>query len=38
MKEHRRAVVIGDMNASAIADGVHWEETKVLNSCDIGGM
>ena len=38
MKEHSRAAVIGDMNALAIADGINWEETKVLNFCDIGGM
>ena len=47
MKEHSRAAVIGDMNtqelmgswnALPIADGINWEETKVLNICDIGGM
>ena len=46
MKEHSRAAVIGDMNtqelmdswnALPIADGINWEETKVLNICDIGG-
>ena len=41
MKEHRRAVVSGDTNASAIAEhawtnhhGVNWEEAKVLDVCD----
>ena len=42
MKEHRRAVVSGDMNASAIAEhawtnhhGVNWEEAKVLDMRDV---
>ena len=41
MKVHRRAVVGGDMNASAIAEhawtnhySVNWEEAKILDVCD----
>ena len=32
MKEHRRAVVIGDMNASAIADGINETKGCLLES------
>ena len=38
LKEHSRGAVLGDINALAIADGTNWEETKVLNVRDIGGM